>query len=155
MEAPVAASRNPCGRRSPPAVRLFAAAAARTLTGYARFTLHLAAHTTLLRHLETALGAAEFSSVWAEAGRLSLADAIALAQTRRGSRRRPPTGWDALTPAELGVVALVGEGLHNGQIAERLFVTRETVKSHLASAFRKLGVSSRTELAVEAARQSG
>ncbi len=144
-------------RRSPvTAVRLLAAAAAaRTQTGYARFTLHIAANAALLRHLETALGAAEFSRVWSEAEQLPLAEAIALAQTRRGSRRRPTTGWDALTPAELRVVALVGEGLNNGQIAERLFVTRETVKSHLASAFRKLGVSSRTGLAVEAARHSG
>lgn len=143
-------------RRSPvTAVRLLgAAAAARTQTGYARFKLHLGDHKALLRDLESVLGAAEFSRVWSEAEQLSLADAIALARTRRGSRRRPVGGWDALTPAEHRVVALVGEGLNNVQIAERLFVARETVKSHVASAFRKLGVSSRTELAAEYSRRA-
>lgn len=143
-------------RSSVTAVRLLgAAAAARAQSGYAHFKLHLAAHAALRRDLENALGAEQFSRVWAEANQLPLADAIALARSRRGSRRRPASGWDALTPAEHRVVALVAEGLNNSQIADRLFVTRETVKSHVASVFRKLGVSSRTELAAEAARRSG
>lgn len=142
-------------RRSPvTATRLLAAASAeRTRISYARFPVHRADHQTLLRELKGSLGAPEFSMVWAEGEQLSLADAIAPARTRRGSQRRPATGWDALTPAELRVVALVAEGLNNVQIAERLFVTHDTVKGHVASAFRKLGISNRTELAAEATRR--
>jgi DNA-binding CsgD family transcriptional regulator len=50
------------------------------------------------------------------------------------------------------VVELVVEGLTNPQIGERLFVSRRTVQTHLAHVFTKLGISSRTQLAAEAAR---
>jgi DNA-binding NarL/FixJ family response regulator len=54
---------------------------------------------------------------------------------------------------ELDVVRLVTEGLTNPQIGERLFVSRGTVKTHLAHVFAKLGVSTRAELATEATRR--
>ena len=69
---------------------------------------------------------------------------------------RPVTGargWDALTEAELRVIGLVTEGLTNPQIAKRLFVSAQTVKTHMKNVFRKLGVSSRAELAALAARK--
>ncbi len=69
---------------------------------------------------------------------------------------RPVTsgrGWDALTEAELRVIALVAEGLTNPQIAARLFVSAQTVKTHMKNVFRKLGVSSRAELAALATRK--
>lgn len=69
----------------------------------------------------------------------------------RGPRRRPSSGWDSLTPSEVDVVRLVVEGLSNPAIAQRLFVSRHTVETHLRHVFAKLGVASRTELAVEAA----
>jgi DNA-binding NarL/FixJ family response regulator len=50
-----------------------------------------------------------------------------------------------LSPREKQILGLVVMGYMNGQIAERLFVAESTVKSHLSSAFAKLGVSSRTE----------
>jgi DNA-binding NarL/FixJ family response regulator len=50
------------------------------------------------------------------------------------------------------VVTLVCEGLTNPQIAERLYLSRRTVQSHLYSVFKKLGVRSRTELATLAVR---
>lgn len=62
-------------------------------------------------------------------------------------------GWDSLTNAELRVVGLVKEGLTNPQIAQRLFVSAQTVKTHMKNVFRKLGVSSRAELAALAARR--
>ena len=62
-------------------------------------------------------------------------------------------GWASLTPTELQVVDLVAEGLTNPQIAERLFMGRATVKTHLEHVFTKLGVHTRAELAAQAARR--
>lgn len=59
-----------------------------------------------------------------------------------------------LSSRELEVLQLVAEGAGNDQIAARLFVSRATVKTHLAHVYQKLGVSSRTA-AVAAARSSG
>lgn len=53
----------------------------------------------------------------------------------------------SLTPREKQILGLVVMGYMNSQIAERLFVAESTVKSHLSSAFGKLGVRSRTEAA--------
>lgn len=54
---------------------------------------------------------------------------------------QPPT----LTTREKQVLALVVMGLANGQIAAKLYLAESTVKSHLSSAFRKLGVRSRNQ----------
>ena len=78
---------------------------------------------------------------------------LGIRRGRRGPRRRPQLGWDGLTPTERRVVDLVTEGLTNPQIGERLFVSRRTVQTHLAHVFTKLGLSSRTQLAAEAARR--
>lgn len=75
---------------------------------------------------------------------------------RRGTRNRPRTGWASLTPTELEVAGLVSEGLTNPQIGERLFVSRRTVQTHLTHVFRKLAMSSRSELAAAiTSRQAG
>ena len=55
------------------------------------------------------------------------------------------------TPAELEVVRLASEGLRNDAIARRLFVAPGTVKVHLTHIFAKLGITTRTELAAQAA----
>ena len=47
----------------------------------------------------------------------------------------------------------VAEGLSNPQIAERMFISRRTVTTHLTAIFRKLGVSSRAQVAAIAAQQ--
>lgn len=60
--------------------------------------------------------------------------------------------WDRLSRSEERIVELVCEGLTNPQIAERLYLSRRTVQSHLYSIFKKLGVKSRTELATLAVR---
>jgi DNA-binding CsgD family transcriptional regulator len=52
----------------------------------------------------------------------------------------------ALTAAQLRVARLAGDGLANRTIAERLFLTEKTVEGHLAAAYRKLGISSRSQL---------
>ena len=61
-------------------------------------------------------------------------------------RRARTSGRDALTPREQRLVEMAASGMTNREIAEALFITKKTVESHLAHAFRKLGVSSRAEL---------
>jgi DNA-binding CsgD family transcriptional regulator/tetratricopeptide (TPR) repeat protein len=72
-----------------------------------------------------------------------------------GPRRRPATGWEALTETELTVVRLVAERLTNPEIAERMFISRRTVQTHVSNALAKLGVTTRRELAAEAVRRAG
>lgn len=73
----------------------------------------------------------------------------------RGPRRRPTTGWEALTPTEVKVVRLVTERLTNQEIAQRMFLSRRTVQTHVSHALAKLGVDTRRDLAAEAARLAG
>ena len=70
---------------------------------------------------------------------------------RLGVIRPPPAdqarrGWDSLSPAELAVVQVVAEGLTSKSAAERLYLSVNTVNTHLRHAFIKLGVRSRVEL---------
>jgi DNA-binding NarL/FixJ family response regulator len=58
-----------------------------------------------------------------------------------------------LTQREREVVALIGEGLKNKQIAERLFLSGTTVQHYLSSIFAKLGVTDRLELVIYAYQQ--
>jgi DNA-binding CsgD family transcriptional regulator/tetratricopeptide (TPR) repeat protein len=78
---------------------------------------------------------------------LGLDEAIAYARRTRGARGRPSSGWASLTPTEEQVVALAVEGLSNPEIGARLYMSRGTVKTHLAHVYAKLGVTNRTELA--------
>ncbi|MGA8296528.1 MAG: helix-turn-helix transcriptional regulator [Acidimicrobiales bacterium] len=57
------------------------------------------------------------------------------------------TGWTELTDVERRVAELVSRGLTNKETACQIFVSRHTVDSHLRQVFRKLGVSSRVDLA--------
>jgi DNA-binding CsgD family transcriptional regulator len=84
----------------------------------------------------------------------ALLRSLGVSRGRRGARRRPESGWESLTKSEHRVAALVAEGLTNPEIGERLFVSRRTVETHVSHAFRKLGLSSRTQLAAEAARRA-
>jgi DNA-binding CsgD family transcriptional regulator/tetratricopeptide (TPR) repeat protein len=72
---------------------------------------------------------------------------------RRGPRKRPKSGWDSLTTTELRVVQLVVEGLSNPEIAERMFISRGTVHTHMSHILAKLGLGSRVGLAAEASRR--
>jgi DNA-binding CsgD family transcriptional regulator len=62
-------------------------------------------------------------------------------------RRLESTGMDSLTPAELRAVNLAAVNVTNREIADKLFVNVKTIEGHLSKAYRKLGVSSRFELA--------
>jgi DNA-binding CsgD family transcriptional regulator len=62
-------------------------------------------------------------------------------------RRVALTGVESLTPSERRVAELAAQGPTNREIAQTLFVTQRTVEVHLTSIFRKLDLSSRTQLA--------
>ena len=77
---------------------------------------------------------------------ISVDEAVALAMVELESFRRPEPHWERLTGQERRATVLAAKGLSNAEIAERLFVTEGTVKTHLWHAFPKLGVASRREL---------
>jgi DNA-binding CsgD family transcriptional regulator len=93
------------------------------------------------------LGPEAFDAAYGEGRALPVHEAVAYAERGRGERKRPSSGWASLTPTERQVVDLVAAGLRNTEIAARLFVAPSTIKTHLAHAFAKLDVSTRSELA--------
>jgi DNA-binding NarL/FixJ family response regulator len=94
------------------------------------------------------------------AGEALLAPAVTRRLISEFARLRPLPAVDrapelaTLTPREVEVLTLVAEGLSNQQIAARLVVTEETVKTHVSRLLRKLGLRDRTQ-AVIAAYESG
>ena len=71
---------------------------------------------------------------------------------QQGRRARSATGWDALTPTEVKIAYLIGEGRSNPDVAARLFLSRNTVQTHVSHILAKLNARSRTEIAREALR---
>lgn len=136
------------------AARLLGAAdGARARLGLVRSSLHEPAVAEMHAALVVALGAARFAATHDEGAAMTLEEAVGWARRARGSRKRPSGGWESLTPTERQVVKLVVEGLTNPRIADRMFISRGTVKVHLEHVFQKLGVHSRSELAALAARR--
>jgi predicted ATPase/class 3 adenylate cyclase/DNA-binding CsgD family transcriptional regulator len=134
------------------AARLFGAAQAiRQRMGAARFKVWDADYEASVTALRNALNDNDFDTAFAEGAALSTDEAVAYAQRGRGQRKRPASGWASLTPTELDVVRLVSEGLSNNDVAARLFVSPRTVQTHLTHVYTKLGLTSRVQLAQEAA----
>jgi DNA-binding CsgD family transcriptional regulator len=135
--------------------RLYGAAdAVRQATAIVRFKVYDDGYKASVEAIRDVLGHSNFDTAWAEGAALSTLEAIAYARRGHSDRKRPTTGWGALTPTEHDVVLLVTEGLANKDIATRLFVSPRTVQSHLTHVYDKLGVSSRVQLVQEAARHS-
>jgi DNA-binding NarL/FixJ family response regulator len=83
-----------------------------------------------------------------------------------GGEQTPPPSLSSLTDREREILTLLASGLSNAELGARLFLSEPTIKTHLSSIFRKLGVRDRVqaviaaydtglvEPAVKAARQS-
>jgi DNA-binding CsgD family transcriptional regulator len=95
------------------------------------------------QHLRAALDgfAAVGAELWAERARVELR---ASGQT---ARRRVAATRDQLTEQELQIAHFVAQGLSNREVAAQLFLSPRTIAAHLRNIFRKLGITSRTELA--------
>src|SRR4051812_7843077 len=88
------------------------------------------------------------------AGR-SLLDPVTTARVLDRMRRpAAPDVLTTLTDQERKVLDLIGEGMTNRQIAERLFVAEKTVKNYVTSVLAKLGMERRTQAAAWVARRS-
>ncbi len=87
---------------------------------------------------------------WIENGKLTNTGLQALLAARAGAEpatEQPTDRLAPLSPAERVVAELVAEGHTNREIGESLYVSRRTVETHIAHAFQKLDVRSRTQLA--------
>jgi DNA-binding NarL/FixJ family response regulator len=85
----------------------------------------------------------------AAAGQVQLAPEAAARLMREVSAPENP---EALTERETDVLKLVARGMANKQIARNLFIGEKTVKTHVSNILLKLGVNSRTQAALHAAR---
>lgn len=112
----------------------------------------------LLAAGERRRGVAALDRAWRTLAELGVTSALPPLQRRLAaagaSRRyatdsgdRPVTGWASLTPGELRVAQLIGDGHTNRSAAAALRLSPNTVATHLRSVFAKLGVSSRVQLA--------
>ena len=103
------------------------------------------------RTARSALGDERFDALAGHGFAMPLPAALAVArgeaQSWQGARPAPGTAVKPLTRREKEIAALVAGGMGNREIAERLFLSKRTVDSHVEHIFAKLGFSSRTQLA--------
>ncbi|MFF5013130.1 response regulator [Streptomyces sp. NPDC001165] len=96
------------------------------------------------------------SAVRTVAAGQSLLDASAttklMARLRGGRQQEEPDVLPGLTDREREILALIGEGLTNRQIGQRLYLAEKTVKNHISRLLAKLGVERRVQAAVIAAQ---
>jgi DNA-binding NarL/FixJ family response regulator len=115
---------------------------ARTELLYGEFLRRERRRTDSREHLRAALEAFEDlgAAPWAERARGELR------ASGESARKRDPSTLADLTPQELQIARLVGEGSSNKEVAAQLFLSPRTVEYHLRKVFMKLGISSRGEL---------
>ena len=124
-----------------------AAQAARQELGVVAIPAHRDGPQALYEVGQQALGNEQHAAAFAEGETMTLERAIDYVRRGRGSRDRPARGWESLSQVQVEVAALAAKGLSNPEIAQRLFISRGTVKAHLTQIYRKLDVNNRTQLA--------
>jgi DNA-binding NarL/FixJ family response regulator len=67
-----------------------------------------------------------------------------------GSGDRPPPSLSLLTERELEILTLLASGLSNAELGAKLYLSEPTIKTHLSSIFRKLGVRDRVQAVIAA-----
>ncbi|MBB4892318.1 non-specific serine/threonine protein kinase [Streptomyces olivoverticillatus] len=132
--------------QAPRVVRLLAACEA--LRG--RLAIAAPQQTEVLESLRARMHWTGFAAAWAEGLRLSpegaVAEALAVPVAAPETEAEPP-GTQRLTPRQVQVAMLVAEGLTNKQIAGRLDISEWTVVNHVRQVMRRLGCSSRVQVA--------
>jgi DNA-binding NarL/FixJ family response regulator len=116
---------------------------ARTELAYGEFLRRSRRRVDAREHLQTALDAFETLGAlpWAERAR------VELRASGKTARKRDASTRGDLTAQELQIAQFVAQGLSNREVAAQLFISPRTVAFHLRNIFRKLGISSRTQLA--------
>ena len=79
---------------------------------------------------------------------------LGIRRRRSADSGRPVSGWGALTPTEVKIAGLVAGGRSNPDIAAELFLSRNTVQTHVSHILAKLGAQSRVEIVTEARRHA-
>jgi DNA-binding CsgD family transcriptional regulator len=117
----------------------------------------LRGHHTCEAEARAALGDAGYEAAFRAGGALPADEAVAYAieddqkpaQTAKGFAAGPePAGGPVLTPRQRQVAELVADGLSNREIAARLVTSPRTAESHVENILRKLGFTSRAQIAV-------
>jgi DNA-binding CsgD family transcriptional regulator len=116
---------------------------ARTELAFGEFLRRSRRRVEAREHLAAALELFETlgATLWAQRARVELR---ASGQT---ARRRETSTRDQLTPQELQIARFVARGLSNREVAAQLFLSPRTIDFHLRSVYRKLDITSRTQLA--------
>jgi DNA-binding CsgD family transcriptional regulator len=116
---------------------------ARTELAFGEFLRRIRRRTDARAQLRAARDRFEMlgAALWAERARQELR------ASGERSRRREPSTLDDLTAQEVQIAQLVAEGRTNRDVAAQLFLSPRTIDFHLRNVFRKLGISSRMELA--------
>lgn len=105
-------------------------------------------HEACMQGARRALGERAFISAYSRGTKLGPAPAIAFALERQNLAMGPATmGLTPLTPREQEIAALISEGLTSRAIAGRLVLSERTVDGHIQRILRKLGFTSRTQIA--------